>query len=85
MLPDTLRMFGVLIVNVPVLKGSFASIKELNPDPERRRLGVAVVLIELVKAKLFEIVRVCEPVLFQFTLLLDIKDKLDNVEVKNDT
>ena len=83
-LPDTLRVFGVLIVKVPVIKSWSASIRELNPDPERIKLGVALVVIELVKTKLPDIVIVCPDILFQFAVLLDIKDKLDKVEVKRE-
>lgn len=56
----------------------------MKPDPERIRLGVALVAIELVSSKLLEIVRVCPAILFQLAVLLDIKDKLDIVEVKRE-
>ena len=83
-LPDILNGDGRLSVNEPVLSDLFTNIREVNPDPEISRLGVALEVIELDKAKLVDIVRVCEPVLSQFALLLDTKDKLDIVEVRKD-
>jgi len=81
MLPVTLRSGVSSIVSVPVFSCSSTRDRELNPDPERSRLGVAVVLIELDKAKLPVIVKVCPATLFQFAVLLDINDRLDIVEV----
>ena len=72
------------MVSDPVLSCSFDITNVVKLDPERIRLGVTVVLIELVSSKLFEIVRVCEPVFLQFTVLLDINVKLDRVEVKKE-
>ena len=80
-LPDTVIVLGVLIVNEPTARSLPAKSMEVKPDPERSRLGVAVVLIELDKVKLPVMVKVCPATLNQFAVLLDIKDRLDIVEV----
>jgi len=83
-LPDIVIALGVLIVSEPIFNSLPANSMEVKPDPERSKLGVAVVFIELDKVKLPVIVKVCPGTLFQFAVLLDINDRLDIVEVLND-
>lgn len=49
----------------------------MPPLPLKTRVGVLLAVIEPVNVKLPDIVRVCEPEVFQFALLPDGKVKLD--------
>ena len=83
-LPDTVILLGVSIVRSPVIKSLPAKSMEVKLELERIKLGVALEVIEPVSVKFPTIVRYSPAVLSQFTLLPDIKDRPDIVEVKKD-
>ena len=78
---DIVITLGVLMVSEPTFNSLPAKSMEVKLEPERVRLGVALEVIEPVKVKFPAIVKVLPAALFQSTLLLDIKDRPDIMEV----